>query len=184
MPLLRALRFFADLKQLDLVSARTELGYVQSFCFSPDWSRRYLYAQVWDPAGSTILWVMFNPGTGETEGRRRPTLARCLRWSQARGHGSLLFCNLSSLRTKSARDLPESEQFAEPLNLEAITFARERSSELLVAWGAALGRRQLTAGLSSMLEGALCLGQTRKGHPRHPLYVPSDAQPSVWRSGA
>ncbi|WP_374707553.1 DUF1643 domain-containing protein [uncultured Deefgea sp.] len=143
-------------------------------------SRRYLYAHAWDNAASTALWVMFNPGTGETEERRRPTLERCIEWSKSRGHGSLVICNLTSLRTKAAKQVPLQESLSEEVNLLACKHGRMLASETFVAWGSAVKLRKVPMALIATLKGALCLGITNHGQPRHPLYVRSATTPHLW----
>ncbi|MBK1690283.1 DUF1643 domain-containing protein [Rubrivivax gelatinosus] len=180
MPLEAALRAFADRASLTFLSRTGAANEAQYYVYDAECTRRYCYGEVWSPGGRTVLWVMFNPGTGESEGRPRPTLERCRQWSRRRGHGSLLFCNLYSLRTRAACDVGRGEVLADPLNLRAIEFARSLSDEVFVAWGATIGRREIPPCLHTLLAGALCLGHTRRGHPRHPLYVRADAEPRPW----
>lgn len=172
------LKTFADDESLVLHGAREA---AQLFVYDERMLRRYLCLDVWAPTGTTVLWVMFNPGLGETEDRRRPTLERCRRWSQSRGHGALLFCNLHPLRTRSAREVPPSEAFDDPLNLRAMELATQLADEVFVAWGAAVGRREIPPAWLSLLSGAYCLGVTRRGQPRHPLYVAAQTRPQIWR---
>ena len=185
-PLSTSLRSFTEKHRLLFQVGATPEGAAEFYCFSHDESktRRYLYAQVWDQAASTALWVMFNPGTGETEKRRRPTLERCIEWSRKRGHGSLLICNLTSLRTKTAKLVPTQEPLSETVNLFACELGRSLASESFVAWGSAANRREIPRELLATLDGALCLGTTNHGHPRHPLYVRSATTPHLWHRGS
>ena len=182
MSLSASLQSFANKHRLRFQAGATPEGEAQFYCFSHDMSRRYLYAHVWDHAASTALWVMFNPGTGETEKRRRPTLERCIDWSRSRGHGSLVICNLTSLRTKTAKLVPLQESLSEEVNLLACKRGRSLASETFVAWGSAAKRREVPTALIASLEGALCLGTTSRGQPRHPLYVRGATTPHLWRT--
>jgi len=65
---------------------------------STDNSKRYALLESWNMNLPPLLWVMFNPGTGEIEGRRRRTLDRCRRWSKEWGYGGLLVGNVHASR--------------------------------------------------------------------------------------
>ena len=52
---------------------------------------------------------------------------------------------------------------------------RDRDRWLLDRVEALVVQRHKTGGM-----GAFCLGRTRAGHPRHPLYLPASAQPQPW----
>ena len=80
-------------------------GAAHEYSYSQDMAKRYAYSQTWDASKPKVLWVMLNPGTGETEERRRNTLERCKLWSSEWGFGGLFIGNVFATRTKSAKEL-------------------------------------------------------------------------------
>lgn len=150
------------------------------FVYSLDKSRRYAYSLTWDPSLPHVLWVMLNPGTGETEGRRRNTFERCKKWSIEQGYGGLIFGNVFSLRSKSAKDLLRLHLSEDALNSAALSFLSRLSSNTIVAWGNHGAKSNMPESLRSVLPNARCFGLTQARQPRHPLYVPSAAPLVAW----
>lgn len=146
--------------------------------------RRYRWSYSWPiGTGPTIVWVGLNPGTGDQEGRHRPTLQRMVDRSVAEGMGRFTLVNLFAWRaTKPSALKAEAKAGTEIVGEqcdEAIRAAVASADCIVVAWGAhgsLLGRDRAVAPL---LENPLCLGMTpTTGQPRHPLYV-SAATPLV-----
>ena len=150
------------------------------FLYSMDKSRRYAYSLTWNSTLPHVLWVMLNPGTGETEGRRRNTFERCKKWSVERGYGGLVFGNVFSLRSKSARDLLRLQLSEDALNSTALSFLSHLSSDTIVAWGNHGAKSNLPESLRGILSNAQCFGFTQTGQPRHPLYVPASTPLAKW----
>jgi hypothetical protein len=72
-----------------------------------------------------------------------------------------------------------------PGNDHAIVRAVERASLVVAAWGAHEvrgGRDGYVQWLVGSVDGGelLCLGTTKHGAPRHPLYVRADTRPIPW----
>lgn len=151
------------------------------FVYSHDQSRRYAYALSWATDQPHLLWVMLNPGTGEAEGRRRNTFERCKRWTREQGYGGLMFGNVFSLRTRSARDLLKMSEPADDLNHEALELLSTLASGTIVAWGNHGARSDRPAALHGKLVQPCCFGLTLAGQPRHPLYVAKDTPLQAWR---
>ena len=151
-----------------------------AFLYSSDKIRRYAYALTWDASRPHVLWVMLNPGTGETEGRRRNTFERCKKWSIERGYGGLVFGNVFSLRSKSAKDLLRMPCPNDDLNKEMLPFLSNLSAYTIVAWGNHGAKSVLPASLREVLPNAHCFGLTQTGQPRHPLYVPARTPLVAW----
>jgi hypothetical protein len=179
-----ALSEFAESRSLKfLLDPRTD-GVVQEYVYSSDKKKRYAYAERWSSSGTLILWIMLNPGTGETELRRRNTLERCKAWSQQWGHGGLLIGNVYSTRTKSAKDLPKSTKDYDELNNDAIRLLASMATETVVAWGNKARKDAPAQQILPMLGEVKCLGLTARGEPRHPLYVTKNVKPFVWNPNA
>ena len=139
------------------------------FMYSLDKSRRYAYSLTWDQSLPHVLWVMLNPGTGETEGRRRNTFERCKKWSIEQGYGGLIFGNVFSLRSKSAEDLLRLQYSEDELNSIALSFLTNLASDTIVAWVNHGAKSHLPESLRETLPNARCFGLTKTSQPRHPL---------------
>lgn len=150
------------------------------FLYSMDKSRRYAYSLTWDSALPPVLWVMLNPGTGETEGRRRNTFERCKKWSVEQGYGGLIFGNVFSLCSKSARDLLRLQLSEDALNRSALSFLSRLSSDTIVAWGNHGAKSNMPESLRGVSPNARCFGLTEMLQPRHPLYVPASTPLVEW----
>jgi hypothetical protein len=120
---------------------------------------------------------MLNPSTADAE-RDDPTIRRCIGFSQAWGFGSAEIVNLFALR---ATDPGVLRVHADPVGPETddhILSAAARAEVVIAAWGAfgfATSRAEHVLSLLSN-KRLHCLGRTRSGAPRHPLYLPKGAR--------
>ncbi len=159
-------------------------GPEQEYVYSTDGKKRYAYRLSWDAARPLVLWVMLNPGTGDTEVRRRNTLERCKEWSRQWGYGGLLIGNVFATRTRLARQLVQHADVRDDCNEEALRVLKASAAETIIAWGNKGRLAQRGERLLSVLDGAKCLGLTARGAPRHPLYVPKATVAVAWDSQA
>jgi len=123
---------------------------------------------------------MLNPGTGESEGRRRNTFERCKQWSTKMGYGGLIFGNVFSLRSKAAKDILGVPHAADFLNREALSLLSRLASSTIVAWGNHGAKSDQPASLRTVLTNPKCFGYTKLGQPRHPLYVAASTPLVAW----
>lgn len=147
--------------------------------YSRDGRYRYLFERRWGP-GEPVVWVLLNPATGDTDGKPRPTLGRCITRSQEWGYGALQIVNLFAFRATKPRDLLVTEDPIGPHGDAYIQSAAQAAPRVVAAWGAhgsLLGRG--SAMNARLPRQTVCLGLTRTGQPRHPLYVPLDTGPMV-----
>ena len=143
---------------------------------------RYWLSRSIGPDGRRALFVMLNPSTANAE-KNDPTIRRCIGFAKAWGYGRLGVVNLFALRSTSPRNLKLDPDPVGPENDREIDDA-VRSSELVVcAWGnhgRLNGRGHRVEALIRSITTPHVLGLTKQGHPQHPLYIPSDRQPSLW----
>lgn len=144
---------------------------------------RYLLWRRWADADS-VLFVMLNPSTADAT-RDDPTIRRCHRLARAWGFGAVEIANLFAFRATDPRDLARAEAPVGPDNDAILVDAAGRAAAVVVAWGVhgALGGRDVA--VHRLLRRALrrpllCLGTTRSGAPRHPLYLRRDVRASAW----
>ncbi len=139
--------------------------------FSPDGVYRYRLLRRWS-RGGRVLWVMLNPSTADAQ-RDDPTIRRCIGFSRAWGFGGMEVVNLYALR---ATDPAVLRGHPDPVGRDndAHIRAGPRSAAMVVAaWGASCTDEARIVRVLAMLgEKVWCLGLTRGGMPRHPLYAP------------
>lgn len=144
-----------------------------------DASGKYRYAlwRAWSLDHARIVFVMLNPSTAE-EHKNDPTIRRCMEFAHAWQFGSIEVVNLFAYRTTYARELLKVDDPVGEENNRYLCQAVERCSSVLVGWGAngiLLGRdQQVMKLLVHLMKNVYCLGLTKGGHPRHPLYVKGD----------
>ena len=136
---------------------------------------RYSLTRSWNPEKERVCFVMLNPSTADAS-NDDPTILRCIAFAKAWGYGSIEVVNLFAYRATDPRELKNvgATVSVGPLNDKYLKLACDRSELTVAAWGVhgALWNRGQTVRLT--LSEAQCLGVTKEGHPRHPLYVRAD----------
>lgn len=142
---------------------------------------RYWLTRRWGP-GPELLWVMLNPSTADHRDDD-PTIRRCIGFSRREGYGALRVVNLYAFRATAPSELVGAPDPIGPLGNRELLAALEEADVAVAAWGAFRGdgwRMAYTPGerARDVIESARilqvelrCLGLTRSGHPRHPLFV-------------
>jgi hypothetical protein len=167
---------------LDVREDTSPDGLSESYLYSPDMAFRYAFGRWWgepDPA-TTVVWVLLNPATGDTERRPRPTLARCITRSRELRATGLLIVNLFAFRHTDPMTLRTAADPVGPANDDVLRVTTRAGARTVVAWGSHGGLHGRSAGVGPLLTAPTCLGRTRRGEPRHPLYVASNAPLVPW----
>ena len=149
---------------------------------------RYLLHRSWTIGMGCLCWVMLNPSTAD-EVEDDPTIRRCIRFSQDAGYGQMLVVNLFAARSTKPKHLAT---FADPVgdNDRWTGIAIRDSDAVVFAFGASavpgldiLGRIATVYGQCiADNKMPLCLGMTKDGWPRHPLYVAADQPLRPWQA--
>jgi hypothetical protein len=146
---------------------------------SSDGAYRYLLGRRW-ANGPTATFVMLNPSTADAFGDD-PTIRRCMGFAGSWGCGALRVLNLYALRATRPAHLWEHPDPVGPQNDEYLSVVLSSAQgvgngPLIAAWGAHARDQRVKEVLA--MAGAdrfECLGLTKAGHPRHPLYLRGDA---------
>ncbi len=162
---------------------------------------RYVLWRKFKNHGVRINWICLNGSKADGE-RDDPSLNRMISFSKREGAAEIFVTNLFGYRTTYPRDLRAAAQGdfgSEPVDVEGpenrakIKDVFERSDLCVVGWGSngSFGRagRKMMAYLAEINVKnipILCLGVTKHGHPRHPLYVgrATPLTPFSYRDGA
>lgn len=135
---------------------------------------RFALSRAWAD-GRMLMFIGLNPSTAD-ENVLDPTMRRCVGFAQSHGYGGLWMANLFTFRATKPSDL-----YAEavPNHRDADKWLRDMakwcgSGSICCAWGAHGDYMGRANAVKRLLDGyrLQCLGHTKKGFPRHPLYLP------------
>lgn len=150
---------------------------------APDKNWRWLGAK--DGSGQELGWplscvfVMLNPSTADGS-KDDPTIRRCVGFAKRLGYDRLVVVNLFAYRATNPKELLALNHDDDPVGVENSTYVKRATFEdcgvVVCAWGAHgshLGQAETVMGWLPS-DKTYCLGKTKAGHPRHPLYLPDD----------
>jgi hypothetical protein len=134
--------------------------------------------------GSVLRWykpalfIMLNPSTADAE-VDDPTIRRCMNLAKREGMTHLNVVNLFALRATDPKQLRKADDPWGPLNSSYLhdEITKHRNSLIVCAWGADPFAKHSSATFLNLFSesfGLTCLGRTKSGAPRHPLYVRAD----------
>jgi len=150
---------------------------------SPCGLYRYRLTRTWDRELRPAAFVMLNPSTADAT-VDDPTIRRCVGFAKREGCGGIVVVNLFALRSTDPAGLLAAADPVGPDNDRHIREAAEQCHPVIAAWGAHgdhdLRNLHVRDMLGEISVGVMCLGTTKGGHPRHPLYVKGDAPLVPW----
>lgn len=133
------------------------------------------------PSFKTLVFCMLNPSTADAD-NDDPTIRRCIGFAKREGYTALEVVNLYAYRATSPADLVRAHNLGADVNgpeNERHIFETVKASRgpLICGWGANAHPDEEAKMRFLFKEwgvDALCLGKTKGGSPRHPLYVRAD----------
>lgn len=151
-----------------------------------DGDYRYHLTRRWGPKIDTVVWVMLNPSTADAD-VDDPTIRRCISFSAELGADSLRVVNLYAYRATDPKHLLAVEDPVGPMDntviRETLLAARAMRSPVIGAWGVNARADRVSEFVTIADECRVplhCLGITKSGMPRHPLYVLGSTRPTPW----
>lgn len=151
---------------------------------SPCGLYRYSLWREWDDRLLRCVFVGLNPSTADGE-RDDPTIRRCIRFARDWGFGGLWMANLYAYRATDPRVLTEAVGAGidpvGPTNDQTLLTLAQNAGCTVAAWGAWHGPDpHRPAAVMDLIGGLHILGLTKKGEPRHPLYMAAATRPTRW----
>lgn len=136
---------------------------------------RYHLTRKWG-RGPYALLIMLNPSTADAM-QDDPTIRRCISFAKREGCGALVVVNLFAFRSPSPADMKAADDPVGPENDRYIRSAvAGAKGPIIAAWGAHGSYRGRDKAVRALVDAPMvCLGLTKAGAPRHPLYVRGDA---------
>jgi len=138
-------------------------------------------------ADESAAVVMLNPSTADEE-TDDATIRKLMSFARVWSHGHicrLTVVNLFALRSTNPRGLLTHEDPVGIDNDRHILEAVVNASLVVAAWGANASHGKLAGRASHVRDlltkatygrGVWCLGRTKDGHPKHPLYLPGNTE--------
>lgn len=168
-------------------------GGEQGALLSEDGEYRYrLWRTLTDPDQATfgddeyrtLAFVLLNPSTADATTDDN-TLRRCVGFAERWGYDVVELANLFAYRTSEPNELETVDDPFGPENWHHLSEACRGADRVVVGWGAydiasTLGLSYVARVIHLTGGEVYCLGETKEGHPRHPLYIPADRDPERW----
>ncbi|MGG7566460.1 DUF1643 domain-containing protein [Rhodovulum sp. DZ06] len=129
-----------------------------------------------------ILWIGMNPSTAAAD-VDDPTVRRETDFSRQWGFGRFVKCNVMDYRATHPKDLvAPGVAPCSPANLPLIREQAAGAGRIMLAFGALAPKLQVhgqavVEALRADGHDLWCLGLTKAGAPRHPLYMRKDSTP-------
>jgi hypothetical protein len=148
--------------------------------FSADQLHRYTLERVWDQHLKHVAIIGLNPSTADAF-KDDPTIRRVTGFAHAWGYGGFTMLNLFTYRTSQPKELAKARRADGLLARYVLVRELTRADVAVCAWGDIprryYERARWVAALAQSC-GHLTVFRigppTRKGHPRHPLYLKKD----------
>jgi len=140
--------------------------------------RYHLSRSGWLTGEGICLFIMLNPSTA-TQNKDDPTIRRCKGFAKLWGFAKLEVVNLFAARATEPKELKEMEDPIGQGNDETILYTAKNARQIIVAWGAHGPYQERDKEVIRLLKDydLYSLGTTKKGNPRHPLYIRIDQKP-------
>jgi hypothetical protein len=142
--------------------------------------RKYRYI-LWRTAPPDDFYAMFigvNPSTAD-EVSDDPTIRKCRHFTKAWGFDSLCMVNLFAYRSTDPSVLrTTADEIIGPENDEWIKKAAQGAAVIVAAWGNNGNLSDRDVAVRALLKdfNVQCLGTTRDGSPKHPLYLKNSTE--------
>lgn len=141
--------------------------------FSPDRIYRYTLWREWLYGTGYAMFIGLNPSTAD-ETNDDPTVRRCIGFAKAWGFSALCMTNIFAFSATDPRRMMAASDPVGPENYKWLRILSADASVVIAAWGVHglyIGQDRRVCEVVGAMD---CLGLTKGGHPRHPLYVPAN----------
>lgn len=152
-----------------------------------DGKYRYSLTRQWrdDIFPPPVCFILLNPSTADAE-QDDPTVRRCVGFAKDWGFGAVMMVNLFAFRATDPASVVLAGQTMDvvgPKNFDTLNWVLHSAAKVIAAWGAAPWAQKRAREVLNHFVSIefLCLRITKSGAPQHPLYLPKDLKPVVYR---
>lgn len=150
--------------------------------FADDRTHRLYLWRRWEKVGPWVMFIGLNPSTAD-ERLNDPTVRRCIGFAHKWGYSGMFMCNAYTLVSTDPKKLNTETPIVRGAQL-AMRVIRNRCEKAIAAWGNQIvlvrDWEDRVVRIKKDLSPLHCLGVTKLGHPRHPLYLPYSEQVGVY----
>ena len=152
--------------------------------FSPCRGYRYALIRLWDEESPQAMFIGLNPSTAD-ETQDDPTIRRCVRFARDWGCGGLAMLNAYAFRTTNPKEILTVGDPVGPCNDAYLRAFAATTNIIVAAWGVHCSARREEVICKAINRPIHCLGVTKAGRPKHPLYLRADTLPQpFWQPPA
>jgi hypothetical protein len=127
-----------------------------------------------------LMVIGLNPSTAD-ETRDDPTIRRCIGFAQTWGFSALCMTNLFAWRDTLPENMKLATDPVGPDNDRWLTTIADEAGMILAAWGRHGSYLNRAHDVMKLLPPMHRLKSNKDGSPMHPLYVPADTKPVLWK---
>lgn len=147
----------------------------QGALLSPCRKYRYTLWRIWSEVEPVVAFIGLNPSTAD-ESVDDPTIRRCIGFAKSWNFGGLVMLNLFAFRSTDPFALQFENDPVGPDNDGHLCQQSEMCVETIAAWGVHGMLNGRAKQVVEMIPTLQCLGRTKGGHPKHPLYLKASTQ--------
>ena len=148
--------------------------------FSKDRKHRYALWRVWNNKLPKVLFIGLNPSTAD-EVKDDPTIRRCINYAKDWGYGGYIMGNIFAYRSTDPKNLKITNN---PIGIDNNSWLIKLHSEASLtigAWGNHGKYLDRGREVINLIDDLYCLKVTKEGHPSHPLYLPGNLKPIIFK---
>jgi hypothetical protein len=147
--------------------------------YSPCRKYRYELWRTWDASSPAVMFIGLNPSTAN-ETHDDPTIRRCIGFAQRFEYGGLIVCNLFAYCATDTKDMLAAEDPVGRDNDDYLIANAKEAGIVIAAWGNNGRYLNRSESVVALIPNLYCLKLNASGEPAHPLYLPKDAQLSMF----
>ena len=154
-----------------------DAGSGRTTVFSACRAYRYTLWREWIGGSGYLQMIGLNPSTAD-EVLDDPTIRRCINFAKSWGFSALCMTNAFAYRATDPHVMKANADPIGPENDRWLVDVAQDAGLIVAAWGVHGVHRNRQAELGRLLPARLhCLGTTKDGQPKHPLYLRADVRP-------
>lgn len=162
----------------------SKCGWKSGAEFSPCGQWRYGLWRRWVHGGrcNMVAFVGLNPSTAD-ESVDDPTVRRCIQFAKDWGYHGMYMLNAYAFRATDPKDMQAAADPVGPDNDEKLWYYTRFVTLIVVAWGVHCDDERELQVLRTLNRPVMCLGTTKGGKPKHPLYLARSTKPQLFNEG-
>jgi len=143
---------------------------------SQDNKYRYQLSRIWEEEKPKVLFIMLNPSTADAN-VDDPTIRRVINFAKSWGYVGVFVGNLYAFRSTDPKGLRYLDNPLGEDNIHHIQNLIGLVEKVIYAWG---NNQREPEWLSDLVDTPYYIDISKKGIPKHPLYLKGDLQPKIY----